>query len=215
MGFNLKLNRSVFYECVRDTLFGGFLEQGQVDGMEVFLNGWTALTKYNDLRWLAYMFATTFHETAQRMQPVRETLASTDDEAIRILDNAFAEGDLPWVSKPYWRYDENHKSWLGRGLVQLTHEENYKKMQEVLGIDITTDPNAALEPVAAVQIMFEGMIEGRSNIGDFTGLSLNDFFNEETDDPYNARKIINGLESADKVEGYHKEFLAALKEGLY
>ena len=65
-------DREVFYDRVRHNPFGGSLTQGQVDGMNAILSAWTKYRSADDLRWLAYFLATSFHETAQAMQPVEE-----------------------------------------------------------------------------------------------------------------------------------------------
>jgi hypothetical protein len=68
-------DRDVFFDGVRETLFGGALEQIQVDGQNVFLGLWEGQylgTPMTDSRWLAYMLATVYHETAQIMWPVEE-----------------------------------------------------------------------------------------------------------------------------------------------
>jgi hypothetical protein len=55
------------------------------------------------------------------------------------------------------------------------------------------------------------MTRGISNRGDFTGVSLENFFNNRRDDPYNARKIINGLDQANIIAGYYFKFLEAIE----
>ena len=52
---------------------------------------------------------------------------------------------------------------------------------------------------------------GRSNRGDFTGVSLENYFNANREDPFNARRIINGLDCAKLIEGYYRKFLSALR----
>lgn len=197
-------NPSIFFDEIKRTLFTKGMSQSQVNGINAILveDGKAP----QDIRWLAYELATAFHETAHTMQPVRETKASSDDEAIRILDAAFAKGQLTWVKTPYWRKDAEGKSWLGRGLPQLTHKKNYEVMSKALGVDLLANPNRAMEPTIAIDIMFVGMQRGL-----FTGKSLSDYFNGKDTDWLNARRIINGVESADKVAGYGKAFYAALK----
>jgi hypothetical protein len=53
--------------------------------------------------------------------------------------------------------------------------------------------------------MFRGMAEGW-----FTGVALGDYFNEDKDDPVNARRIINGNDDDTLIAGYHRTFLEAL-----
>ncbi|ACE93042.1 hypothetical protein AMC90_CH04053 [Rhizobium phaseoli] len=60
-----------FFSCVPRAPFGGSLWQSQVDGLNKILDEWER-RGLSDVRWLAYMLATTFHETGGKMQPVRE-----------------------------------------------------------------------------------------------------------------------------------------------
>lgn len=202
------MNRAAFFKAVRSPLFAGKLSASQVSGMEAILD--EAGSRGTRLEWLAYMLATAFHETAHTMQPVRETLSSTDDKAIRILDRSFAAGKLSWVKTPYWRKDADGKSWLGRGLVQLTHKRNYQIMTPIVGVDLVANPNKAMETRVAVKIMFDGMERGS-----FTAHKLSAHINDQKTDYYNARRIINGVESAAKVATYAKAFEAALRAAGY
>lgn len=202
------MNRAAFFKAVRSSLFAGKISASQVEGMEAILD--EAGSRGTRLEWLAYMLATAYHETAQTMQPVRETLSSSDDKAIKILDRAFAAGKLSWVKTPYWRKDKDGKSWLGRGLVQLTHKRNYQIMSPIVGVDLVANPNMAMETRVAVKIMFEGMERGS-----FTGHKLSAHIDDQKTDYYNARRIINGVESAAKVASYAKQFEAALRAAGY
>lgn len=96
------MNRKVFFAAVRDAPFGGFLTSGQVDGLTKILDEWDrrALT---DIRWLAYVLATTFHETGRKMQPIPE-----------------GGGDTYLRAKSYY-------PWYGRGLIQCTWQANFAK----------------------------------------------------------------------------------------
>jgi predicted chitinase len=140
------------------------------------------------------------------MQPVRETLATSDSRAVEILEAAFAGGRLSWVKTPYWRPDEDGNSWLGRGLVQLTHRRNYEAMSEVTGIDLVARPDRAMEMAPAVTILIEGMLRGS-----FTSHRLCDHLNEEREDWISARRIVNGTDRAEKLAGYGQAFLAAIR----
>lgn len=194
------MDHGKFFAGVKASLFHNKLAQTQVDGMNAILAEWEA-KGLTDERWLAYMLATAYHETAQTMQPVRETMASTDDKAIAILDKALRDGKLKQVKSPYWRKDANGRSWLGRGLVQLTHYDNYLKF----GLD--KDPARAMEMPIAVKIMFSGM-----RIGMFTGKKLSDYFSGDLCDWTGARKIINGTDKAALIAGYAKQFYAAIED---
>ncbi|CAD7027385.1 chitinase [Pseudorhizobium endolithicum] len=204
-----KLHRPSFFARVRQKPFRGKLTHKQVEGLSAILDGWCAHTGDDGAgtgrRELAYVLAAAFHETAATMQPVRETLARTDAEAIRRLNAAFAAGRLGTVKTPYWRRDGEGKSWLGRGLVQLTHRRNYEAMSEVTGIDLVADPGRAMEMDVSVAILIEGMRRGS-----FTGHRLDDYFGPGREDWVGARKIINGRDRADLVAGHAREFARAL-----
>ena len=144
-----------------------------------------------DLRWLAYMFATVFHETAQTMQPIEE----------------FGRGR----GRAYGRPDPvTGQTYYGRGYVQLTWKANYQTMGNLLGHDLVNHPELALRADVAAAIMFEGMTTSLSLRGDFTGKSLEDYFNDRTTDWVNARRIINGTDKASTIAGYAKQFYADL-----
>ena len=187
------IDRDVYFNEVRDSLFGGALSQQQVDGQSVILAVWeyqAGGTPMTDIRWLAYMLATTYHETANKMWPIEE----------------FGKG----AGHSYGNPDpETGESYFGRGYVQLTWKENYDKASAALSLiddrDLVQHPQLALDSLIAVRIMFRGMAEGW-----FTGRMLGMYFNEDYDDPVNARQIINGNDQDELIANYHDDFLAAI-----
>lgn len=186
----MTINRKSFFDAVRPSLFNGTLTESQVVGIEAVLNAWESRQELTDLRWLAYMLATDKHETNATMQAVREAYW---------LDEEWRKTHLR-----YWPY-------YGRGVVQLTWETNYRKMEQFLQIPLVANPDLALDLDNAIKIMFEGMLRDETGVGDFTGMSLDMFFNDTTNDPLGARKIINGTDKAALLAGYYYDFLAALK----
>lgn len=204
------MNKKIFFDTVKP-IFGGLFNHAQVDGLDAILDEFLCRVLAIDA--MAYMLATAFHETAHTMQPVRETLADSDDKAITILDRAFARGQLKWVKKPYWRKDADGKSWLGRGLVQLTHKVNYQKMSAITGIDLVAHPERAMEMDVAIAIMIEGMTHGI-----FTGKDNDDFLDgvDESDaedfrEFVSARRIINGTDRAADIARIALTFEKALR----
>jgi predicted chitinase len=195
-----------FFNHLRLALFGGRLSQTQVDGINAILASWSTHGAPQDKRQLAYVLATAFHETAGRLQPVRETLAQSDDQAIARLENAFQAGRLPQVSTPYWRKDADGHSWFGRGFVQLTFKRNYKTMADALGVDLLINPARAMELDVSADILVVGMRDGL-----FSGRKLSEYFNTSRTDWRNARRIVNGLDRADAVAGHAKVIFAGLQ----
>ena len=90
-------------------------------------------------------------------------------------------------------------------MVQLTWDYNYKKLGEVLKIDLYNNPELALQTDISIKIMFVGMTKGY-----FTGKTLGDYFNTSKEDWVNARKIINGLDKAKLISDYALRFYSAL-----
>lgn len=193
------MNRATFYNEIRATLFGGRLSQSQVDGINCKLDAWDQ-SGYTDLRWLAYMLATCYHETDKKMIPI--------EEYGKGRGKAYGQ-KLKHSRKPYTWPD---KIYYGRGDVQLTWYENYELMGKLLNIPLLEQPELALVPEISAKIMIEGMTKGKSNRGDFTGVSLENCFNTTKDDPINARRIINGLDKANLIAVYHYKFLSAIKK---
>ncbi|MHA1190507.1 MAG: glycoside hydrolase family 19 protein, partial [Alphaproteobacteria bacterium] len=168
------IDRSLFFTRVRGTLFAGRLRQPQVDGMAGILNEWQhrGLT---DPRWLAYMLATTRHETARTMQPIAE----------------IGRGR----GRRYGRPDPvTGQTYYGRGLVQLTWKVNYARAGSAVGADLVGHPERAMRPGIAVKILFDGMIDGWFAGDRAARHALPRWFNAGTNDPENARRIINGTD---------------------
>lgn len=193
------MDKDRFFDEIRASLFNGRLSQSQVDGINAKIDAFDRFGIRDD-RWRAYMMATSYHETAKTMQPIEEYGKGRGRKyGKKIKHNGES---YTWPDKIYY----------GRGDVQLTWYENYEKMGELLGIPLLENPDMALEPEISAKIMIEGMTKGMSNRGDFTGLSLENYFNSYTDDPVNARRIINGLDKAKLIAGYHFKFLYAMKK---
>ncbi|MBP1853219.1 glycoside hydrolase family 19 protein [Rhizobium halophytocola] len=196
---------SSFFDSVRASLFAGRLSQPQVDGLNAIADGYAGLCGADDPCRLAYVLATAFHETGGRMMALRETGASSDAEAVARLDRAYAAGRLPQVSSPYWRADTKGRCWFGRGLVQITHAANYRRVGAAIGADLAGDPQLALRTDIAVQVLVIGMRDGL-----FTGRRLRTYFDGGAADWVGARRIVNGTDRAELIAGYGRAFRAAL-----
>lgn len=197
-----------FYAYARKAPFGGSLTTQQVKTCDAILDYWFDKHPSKPIELLAYILATPFHETATIMLPVKETVMPyhkdknpSDNEVIRRLDKTFAAGGLKGVSKPYWRKQKNGFAYFGRGLPQITHEDNYRKF------GIATTPAKALELTMSVRILIEGMLDAT-----FGGKPLIAYYNKATGifDAVGARATVNGKDKAQLIAGYYKNFLDAL-----
>jgi putative chitinase len=201
------IDRKQFYINIRVQGLFSKLTESQVQGMEATFNEWDLWVNNgwvdNDLRKLAYIFATDYHEGAKTMQPIKE-FGGNAYFVKRYWDNKKIAAQLGNKSA------QDAIDFCGKGKPQLTGRNNYTKMGKLLGYDLVNNPNLMLDLKIATEVMFEGMLTGRSLTGDFTGKQLNNYFNLTANDPVNARRIVNGLDKAKFIAGYHAQFLESL-----
>jgi putative chitinase len=193
-------DRTFFFDSVRANLFNGTLTQSQVDGMNYLLEVWEwgfeANNPNDGTMWLAYALATFYHETARTMQPIEE----------------YGRGSGKSYGQPAGPYGQ---CYYGRGFVQLTWEDNYKKGEQYLkdryGKDCGIYPAAsnALDAETSALVSYDGMVYGW-----FTGVGLPEYLSKSKgiEDPVNARRIVNGTDCAQQIAGYYWHFKAALKQ---
>lgn len=180
------MNRQAFYDEIRETLFAGKLTTEQVEGMEAILDEWFK-RDLKDLRWLAYIFATAYHETSRTMQPIEE----------------YGRGRGRAYGKPH---AGTGKVYYGRGFCQLTWHYNYLRFEKILNEPLVNHPELALGLNTAAKILFIGMIEGI-----YTGKKLSDYLRADKEDFVNARRIVNGIDCALQIANHAKKFLSAIK----
>lgn len=181
-----QIDRQAFYDRVRDTLFGGSLSESQVKGMEGILDAAeeAGFTK-GDEPYIAYPLATAYHETGKLMVPVREGFCKTDRCSRNAVAKLFRTGK---ITRNYALPHANGNSYYGRGQVQLTHGDNYKRASNWVDVDLYAFPDMMLDPKISAKVLIHGM-----EIGAFrSNRSMNDYFEFGPPDYFNARDIING-----------------------
>lgn len=172
-----------FFDTVRP-LFGKLTNE-QVDALtKIVVYGKN--NKYSKLH-LAYILATIFHETAKWMVPIREGAIRygrnyTDAQSRRAVASIHAKGI---IRRNYALPGSYGNSFYGRGLVQTTHEVNYKKVGDMLGQDLVRYPDKLLEWNYALPATFEAMKKGM-----YTGKKLSMIKSRQ--DFTEARAIVNG-----------------------
>ena len=181
----MNIDAKAFFDAWRAQF--GPLSQDQVDGLNALLAEMQG-REWTDPRWWAYTLATALHETRLRAIP------------------EFGKG----AGRPYGEPGSNGQTFYGRSFPQITWEDNYKRMGERLDIPLHANPDLALDPTIGAEIMCEGMEHGL-----FTGKGLPDYFDADTDDPRNARRIVNGTDKASLIAGYHAKALVAVKAGMH
>lgn len=194
---------AAFFNAVRSSkALGPSLTTEEVAGCEAILEACHGFP----VAWAAYCLATPVVEVAGTMQPIKERGGAAYFR--RMYD---IEGERPAKAKELGNLTPGDgERYCGRGYVQLTGKANYAKAGAALGLPLVENPDLALRPDIAAQIMRRGMQEGW-----FTGKSLSTYLPAVADIHQfsNARRIINGLDRAVEIAGYALEFQAALQAG--
>lgn len=199
------INREEFYKRYR-IYFAPELNQSQVDGYEAIFNYWD-LYQLRNIRWLAYVLATAYHETGRRIEPVREGFKDCDMDSINHVTRMYNRGQ---ISTNYAEPNEYGRSYFGRGLVQITWESNYRRLGKAIGLGqrLLEDPSLALDLMISVRILFIGMIDGL-----FTDHKLVDYITDHKCDYVGARRIVNGTDKDELIAGYAHKFEKCLLYG--
>jgi len=190
----------------RDSFFAQFrlnfgpLIPTQVDGLNFILGHAEGdSSDWQNLSQLSYGLATFMWETAHHFTPVTEFgQPSYFDKynagtpiGIRLGNTQPGDG---------FRF-------RGRGYVQITGRANYERIGRLLGVDLTGNPERALDPEIAYRIAAEGMRNGW-----FTGRKLVQYIPSDTDPQFQpARQIINGMDHASDIAALAVKMTATLK----
>lgn len=188
----MKFDRQKFYDAYAAAF--GALPDSKKAGLDALLSAAEADADITDIRWLAYMFATVKHECADTWKPIEEYGKGKGRKY----------GVAVTVTDPDGKTFSN--VYFGRGYVQLTWDYNYRNMGKVLNNRLLYEPGLALDADVAYRIMSYGMRNGS-----FTGAKLSRFISGGACDYVNARKIINGLDQADRIAGYAKKLEQILR----
>jgi hypothetical protein len=176
------------FEIIRQRF--GPLNQGQVNGINLLVKHFA----FSDIpdKHQAYLLATAWHETARTMQPIHE-------RGGKAYFNKYEPG-----TKIGGRLGNKIKGdgflFRGRGYVQLTGRSNYEAAGRKLKLPLVMQPDIALQPDAAADIMVKGCSEGW-----FTGKKLSDYADFE-----NMRRVVNGVDKAKEIAEYARVFEKAL-----
>ncbi len=173
-----RIDRTALARALRTTF------EMAASGLESFLAALCQDSDITDVRWAAYMTATTMFETAGTFRPIEE----------------YGRGQGHEYGNPQPYTDRRGQTvqniYYGRGYCQLTWLGNYLRLGQALGLGDTlaVTPDRAMEPDIAYQILSRGMREGL-----FTGHRLGEFISGSVCDYVQARRIVNALDAAGPI----------------
>ena len=173
------------------------LSASAASGLRQLIGFINADPNITDVRWAAYMLATTKEETGSTFQPVTE-------RGSRSYFNKYNPGTKAGKAVGNTQKGDGYL-YRGRGYVQITGRGLYTRLGNDLDVDLVDNPSLALDPQIAYKIMSYGMRNGS-----FTGVGLSNYLNSSETDYYDARRIINGIDQAKTIAGYAAKFQAAL-----
>lgn len=190
------MDRKIFYDEMRPLVN---LTTQNVEGMEKLLDyAESRPIKLNTQR-LANTTATAWWESGQTMHPVKEAF---------------------WKSEAWRKANLRYFPWYGRGLVQTTWEENYRKIAIAMGLPadfFIKNPDLLLTFQYALPALFVGMEKGI-----YTGKDLDDYIDDvdESDEEdlreyVAARRIVNGTDKAREIGKLSLAFEHALYAAGY
>lgn len=161
-----------------------------------------------DRRYVAYILGTAYRESMSTMQPLREGRCSSTQCVVDAVYKLMERKPEKYKENYALPNAEGH-SYYGRGLVQLTGENNYKKLGEKLKINLISEPDKALDLDTSLRILLVGMDDGLFTDGKHT---LRKYFREGKTDWINARKIVNpgSMDNAPITGGYAQIFMRCM-----
>ena len=202
------------YDFLRgNKLLGPKISKSEFDGCDAIIRACVAAGW--GVSYTAYALATSYLETANTMQPIKEIGGTA--YFMRMYD---ITGQRPAKAKELGNLTKGDGAkYPGHGYVQLTGKKNYRHAQDELAkigivVDLVNNPALAMRPDVAAAIMVLGMQHGW-----FTGRKLSD------DLPAHgpatliqfvaSRDIINGKDRQEDVAAYAFQFQTGLLAGGY
>ena len=171
------------------------LKQSFVDGVNGLYN---AFNEFNHIdgtnpNYISYMLATSYLETDRSMTAIKEYGSANyfskygkGNLAKRLGNKSVADGI----------------KFAGRGHVMITGRDNYQKFTDILGIDLISNPDLALNPVVSAKILVIGSLKGV-----FTTRKLSDYITYGSyNDFVEARRVINGVDRKRDIADYAIKF---------
>lgn len=200
---------AAFFDWLRgNKLLGPTLSSDEVKGLNALTAAFSAAQW--PLAYASYGLGTAYLETAHSMLPIKEIGGVA--YFMRQYDKT---GNRPKVAAELGNTEVGDGAlFAGRGYPQITGRRNYERADRelALGGELLRNPDLAMRPDIAAQIMVRGMAGGW-----FTGRSLATYLPKAGAANHaqfkEARRIINGQDRAGDIAAYAMDFQTALTVG--
>ncbi len=133
------------------------LQRRQRDAIEQVLLLWDRNPQFTDDRWLAYMLAVLDFESGG--VPSRDGGCLTDKCALRYLERMSRSAGATY--KKLLTPEANGNHYYGRGFLQLSTAETYRRVAEITGEPIYDQPDLLLAPDVSARVLFAWMTDSR------------------------------------------------------
>jgi len=102
-----------------------------------------------------------------------------------------------------YKRQRQYYPYIGRGFIQITWKENYKRFGDLVGVNLVAFPTEACNPEVAAQVLAEFFVHRRVDQA------------AEDQDWQRVRKLVNGgLNGWDVFHGHVERLLAEVADGL-
>ena len=200
------LDRAVFFNHIKRSLFKGRLKQIQVERIDAVLTELEYAAIEHLGAW-AYVLATGHHEAGQ--WSYYKELGGVD-YFTKLYD---IQGQRPAKARELGNVNKGDGArFCGRGPVGITGRGNYRRQSKKLGIDLESSPELAEQADIGARLLVEGMRDGdyRRRL-DGRPYRLSDYFDGKRCDYIGARNIVNGgQDKAQLIASYASAYYAAL-----
>ncbi len=161
-----------------------------------FLNEPNGLTY--SINCVAYFLATVKHECAGTWRPMKES------------------GSLMYLHRRYWNlkttrrqlgnlHKEDAVRFCKHGYLPIAGRRNFELLSKRLDVDFVGNPDLMLIPRHSFRIAEIIMVEGF-----LTGKKITEYITERKNDLFHARRVIDGLNQAGRIEKMARQFLKVL-----
>lgn len=194
------INKKLFYSEYRK-IFGNIENPATVGSIDAILDAFeTANISTRPIEKLAYALATVRHEVGPKMIPIVENMNYSAKRMMQVWPSRFPTlaSAKPYANNPEALGNKVYGGRLGNGMfdgykfrgrgigAQITGYISYKKYGDLLGADMVSNPDLAMDLVIGAKILLLGFTDHP-----FTGYKISNSINSSKVDYVQARRTVN------------------------